>query len=114
MVRQSGPILSIDHESVMAPWRLTDPKVLRSPETRQRSEGLTMLPLVSVPIANGSRPAATAAADPALEPLEPSFGSQGLSVSPPNHLLSIASAPRLSLATITAPAASSRSTTAAS
>ena len=43
-------------------------------------------PKVSVPMAKGTRPAAVAAAEPALEPLEPSAGFQGLLVRPPNQM----------------------------
>ena len=77
----------------------------------QRMEGLTMLPSVSLPMANPTRPAATAAPGPALEPEEPSSSSQGFMVWPPNQMSLSASAPRLNLATSTAPAALSRATT---
>ena len=73
-----------------------------------------MEPSVSVPMAKPTRPAAVAEAEPADEPLLPWVGFQGFFVWPPNHLSSIASAPQLSLATSTAPAAPSRSTTVAS
>ena len=49
----------------------------------QRAEGATIEPSVSVPIANPTRPAAVAAADPALEPREPSSVFHGLRVCPP-------------------------------
>ncbi len=39
-------------------------------------------PIVSLPMAKPQSPAATADADPALEPLEPSRGFQGLRVTP--------------------------------
>ena len=39
-----------------------------------------MDPSVSVPIAKGTKPAETADAEPAEEPLEPVSGSQGLRV----------------------------------
>ena len=48
----------------MAPARLTLPKVGRRPVTPQRVLGETIEPQVSVPRANGTRPAATAAAEP--------------------------------------------------
>src|ERR1700736_4355192 len=63
-----------------------------------------MLPPVSLPMAKPTRPAATAEPGPALEPDEPSSGSQGFIVWPPNQMSLRASAPRLSLATSTAPA----------
>ena len=80
-----GPILSIDQESDMQPWRLTRPKVGRRPEAPQARQGETMLPSVSLPSAKPTRPAAAVAADPADEPLEPRRGSHGLRVLPPNH-----------------------------
>ena len=42
----------------MAPWRLTRPKVGRSPVTPQRVEGDTIEPQVSLPIAKPTSPAA--------------------------------------------------------
>ncbi len=77
----------------------------------QRMEGLTMLPSVSLPMANPTRPAAVAAPGPALDPDEPSSSSHGFMVCPPNQMSLSASAPRLSLATRTAPAAFRRATT---
>ena len=50
----------------MAPCRLTLPKLGRSPVTPVRVAGETMEPSVSVPIAKGTSPALTAAAEPAL------------------------------------------------
>ena len=44
-----------------------------------------MEPSVSVPMANGSSPAATAEAEPADEPLEPLFTSHGVRVFSPNQ-----------------------------
>ena len=80
----------------------------------QRTQGLTMLPSVSEPMAKPTKPAAVALQLPALLPLEPSSGFHGLRVFPPNQVSSIASSPRLSLASSTAPAASKRFTTVAS
>lgn len=110
--------------------RGTRPNVGRSPVTPQRVLGDEMLPSVSLPMANGTSPAATALAGPALDPLEPWSGFHGLrvrtpervfassplaSVGPrPNHTSPCASSPSDSLATSTAPAASSRRTTSAS
>ena len=73
-----------------------------------------MLPPVSLPMENPTRPAAVAAPGPALEPDAPSSGSHGFIVCPPNQMSLSASAPRESLAMSTAPASSSRRTTAAS
>src|ERR1043166_7496080 len=113
-VRAIGPILSIDQQSAIAPVRDTRPKVGRSPVVPHRVLGDTIEPSVSVPSAKGTGPAATAAADPALEPLDPSSGFHGLFVRPPNHTSPIASAPSVSFATSTAPALTSFSMTNAS
>src|SRR5207244_13649586 len=115
--RQSGPILSIVQLNPMAPKRLTRPYVGRKPVTPQRDDGETIEPRVSVPIEKPTRPADVAEAGPADEPLEPrrsSLGTQRLRVTPPNHFGPCASAPIESLATSTAPASRSRSTTVAS
>ncbi len=52
----------------MAPWRETSPYVGRRPVTPQYAEGVPMDPDVSLPSAYGTRPAATAAADPLDDP----------------------------------------------
>ena len=113
MDRAIGPSLSIDQESVMQPCRLTRPNVGRKPDAPQARQGETMLPSVSLPIAKPTNPAATAEAEPADDPLEPVRGSHGLRVRPPNQRSPIASAPNDSLATMTAPASSSRAATVA-
>src|SRR5208283_3748587 len=113
-LRAIGPSLSSDQQSVMAPVRATRPKVGRSPATPQRMEGLTMLPPVSLPIANATKPAAVAAPGPALEPDDPSSSNHGFMVWPPNQTSLSASAPKLNLATSTAPASLRRLTTMAS
>ena len=100
--------------SAMAPVRGTRPKLGRSPEQPHRVEGDEIDPSVSEPMANPTHPAATALADPADDPLDPCAGFHGLRVRPPNHLSPIASAPSENLAIRTAPASSSRCTTAAS
>src|SRR5215813_13470714 len=112
--RQMGPSLSIVHDKAIAPVRGTRPNVGRRPVVPQRVEGEEMDPSVSDPIANATQPAAVAEADPADDPLEPCFVFHGLRVMPPNHLSPWASAPRVSFATSTAPAASRRFTTVAS
>ena len=109
-----GPSLSSDQASVIAPVRGTRPKVGRRPVSPQRMLGPTMLPSVSLPIEKATRPAAVAAPGPALEPEAPSSSSHGFIVWPPNHTSFSASAPRLSLASSTAPASCRRRTTAAS
>ena len=63
-----------------------------------------MEPNVSVPIANGNKPATVAAADPALEPLLPCARFQGFLVQPPILIFSYANAPIESFAQCTAPA----------
>ena len=73
-----------------------------------------MLPPVSLPMAKPTNPAAVAAPGPALDPDDPSSSSHGFMVWPPNQMSLSASAPRLSLATSTAPASCRRFTTAAS
>ena len=98
----------------MAPVRGTKPKLGRRPVQPQRVEGEEMEPSVSDPMAKPTQPAATALAEPADEPLDPCAGFHGLRVRPPNHLSPMASAPSVSLATSTAPAASRRWTTVAS
>src|SRR6478672_13210107 len=113
-LRVIGPSLSSDQQSVIAPVRGTRPYVGRNPVRPQRIEGLTMLPSVSLPIANATSAAAVAAPGPALDPDDPSSSSHGFIVWPPNQMSLSASAPRLSLATSTAPAFRSRSTTTAS
>src|SRR3981081_1267557 len=99
-----GPSLSSDQHRVIAPVRGTRPKVGRKPVTPHRMLGLTILPPVSLPIAKPTNPAAVAAPGPALEPDDPSSISHGFMVWPPNQISLSASAPRLSLATSTAPA----------
>src|SRR5437660_1125155 len=88
--RAIGPSLSMLQERVMQPARLTRPKVGRRPVAPQRVHGETMLPSVSEPMPKPISPAAVAADEPADEPLEPSFGSHGFRVMPPNHLSPIA------------------------
>src|SRR5829696_10224893 len=68
-LRQSGPSLSIVHESAMAPVRGTRPNVGRSPVAPLRVAGEEMEPRVSEPIAKPTSPAATADAGPADDPL---------------------------------------------
>src|SRR6478736_3943308 len=101
-------------ESAIAPVRGTKPNVGLRPVVPQRVDGEEMEPSVSDPMANATQPAAVADADPADEPLDPCFVFQGFRVMPPNHLSPCASAPSVSLATSTAPAASRRFTTVAS
>src|ERR1700689_2222997 len=111
-LRVIGPSLTSDQHKVIAPVRGPRPYVGRSPVIPQRIDGLTMLPPVSLPIANPTNPAAVAAPGPALDPDAPSSRIQGFMVCPPNQISFSASAPKLNLAINTAPASCSRFTTA--
>ena len=84
--RQIGPILSSVQHSAIAPARDTRPKVGRSPVVPQRCDGEVIEPSVSVPIENPQSPAEVAEAEPALDPLAPSFRLNGLRVLPPNQM----------------------------
>src|SRR5262245_61890666 len=85
-LRVIGPSLSSDQQSVIAPVRGTRPYVGRNPVSPHRIDGLTMLPSVSLPIENATSAAAVAAPGPALDPDDPSSGSHGFIVSPPNQM----------------------------
>src|SRR5437762_10135482 len=106
--RQIGPSLSIVQERAIAPVRGIRPNVGRSPVVPHRVDGDEIEPSVSDPIVKATQPADVEEAGPAEDPLEPCFGFQGLRVIPPNHLSPCASAPNVSLAINTAPAASRR------
>ena len=69
----------------MAPERLMLPNVGLRPVAPQVVAGDTMLPQVSVPIANGTNPATVAEVEPAEDPEEPFFKFQGFFVLPPNQ-----------------------------
>src|SRR5467141_878471 len=101
-------------DSAIAPVLDTRPNDGRSPVHPQRVDGEEIEPSVSEPMLNATHPAAVAEAGPAEEPLDPWFVFQGLRVTPPNHTSPCASAPRVNVATSTAPASSSRLTTVAS
>ena len=104
------------------PPRLIRPTVGFSPTTPQALAGDTIEPLVSVPTATGARPAATAAAEPELEPDGLRPAPCGFTVWPPSVLQPLldcgermlAHSERLALPRITAPAARSRATRKAS
>src|SRR5579859_2995892 len=106
--RQIGPSLSMLHDNAIAPLRGTRPNVGRSPVHPQRVDGDEIDPSVSDPMLNATHPAAVAEAGPADDPLEPCAGFHGFRVFPPNHTSPSASAPSVSFATNTAPAASRR------
>src|SRR5207245_430553 len=69
--RQSGPSLSIVHDSAIAPVRGTRPNVGRSPVAPFTVDGDEIEPSVSLPIANPTSPPEVADAGPADEPLDP-------------------------------------------
>src|SRR5215510_10201496 len=112
-----GPIWSNDEANARRPKRDTRPYVGLRPTMPQRAAGWRMEPPVSEPRARGTIRAATAAADPPLDPPGVRSSAHGFFVGP-NAEFSvdepIANSSQLVLPTMTAPAASSRSTTAAS
>src|SRR5947208_7141440 len=67
-VRAMGPAVSWLWAMGMTPARLTRPTVGLIPTIEQQVEGDTMEPSVSVPMATAHRLAATATADPELDP----------------------------------------------
>jgi hypothetical protein len=81
-VRVSGPRWSSDHDSGIAPARLTRPYVGLRPTTPQQAAGSRMEPPVSLPSAPSAKPAATAAAEPLLEPPAQWPGFHGFWTSP--------------------------------
>src|SRR5216684_3246903 len=82
-VRPCGPTVSWVCEIGITPARLTSPTVGLMPTTPQLLAGPTMLPSVSVPIATAVKFAATAAAEPELEPEQLVSGMEGLLMSRP-------------------------------
>ena len=87
------------------------------PTTPHRAAGWRIEPPVSEPSASGTKPAATAAAEPPLEPPGTRLVSWGLRVGPKAEFSveePMANSSRLVLPTTTAPAARRRSTTVAS
>jgi hypothetical protein len=101
----------------MAPVKLIEPGVGLSPTIPQNEAGMRIEPPVSVPMASGTCPAATAAADPLDEPPGRTLGSRGLRTGPAAEMRPVAPKPsswRLVLPTITAPASRSSVTRSAS
>src|SRR3954454_17568424 len=89
------------------------PSVGLRPNTPHIDDGAVMDPAESVPVAAVTRPAATAAAEPPLDPRVLSDGSQGLRASGASRFFVSPSNPNagvLVLPTITAPAARNRAT----
>src|SRR5664279_4105631 len=101
----------------MQPNLLTRPKVGFKPTVPQKAAGIRIEPPVSVPIAIGIIPAATAAPEPPLDPPGTHSRLWGLWTAPKWGLLDVtpyANSWRFVFPTIIAPAPSSLSTTAAS
>ncbi|MNY72399.1 hypothetical protein D3C86_2109510 [compost metagenome] len=67
-VRPNGPAVSCVFEMGMTPLRLTNPTVGFMPTTPFIDAGQAMEPFVSVPTATAQRLAATATAEPELDP----------------------------------------------
>src|ERR1700686_1278922 len=88
-VRASGPAQSKAGESGMMPSQEMRPQLGFRPATPQRDAGMRMEPPVSVPMLPWQRPAATAAAEPPLEPPGMRVGSQGFRTGPKWGLLDV-------------------------
>src|SRR6266581_7065580 len=82
-VRAWGPTVSCVCEMGITPARLVRPTVGLMPTTPLTFAGQTMLPSVSVPMLTAAKLAATATADPVLEPQPLRSSEYGLAVSPP-------------------------------
>src|SRR5262245_56493165 len=85
-VRAIGPAVSCDCEIGMTPVRLTRPTVGLMPTMPLADDGLMIEPLVSVPTAAAQRLAATATAEPELEPEALRSRAYGFLVRPPRPL----------------------------
>ncbi len=117
-VRVIGPTVSCVGHSSTSPLRLIRPRVVFNPTTPHRPAGMRTEPPVSVPIAAVARPAATATAEPLLEPpgtrcTARSHGFHGVPMTalvpqPPNAYSTVCVLP-----ITTAPEARSRATTVA-
>src|SRR6266850_5940545 len=82
-VRACGPTVSWMCEIGTTPARLVRPTVGLMPTTPLTFAGQTMLPSVSVPMLTAAKLAATATADPVLDPQPLRSSEYGLAVSPP-------------------------------
>jgi len=113
-----GPAVSCAAEIGTIPVRLTSPRVGLMPTTPFAAAGDTIEPSVSVPMASGTRAAATATPEPELDPDGLRPGPCGFTAWPPSVLQpllelrdrKLAHSDRLALPRITAPAARSRVT----
>ena len=77
-----GPIVSTDHDNGTIPRVGTSPVEGRRPVTPQNADGIRIEPAVSVPSVAGTRPAATAAPLPPLEPPQTRSSAHGLHARP--------------------------------
>ena len=84
-LRVIGPAVSCEWLMGTTPVRGTRPRVGFRPKQPFWCAGLTMLPLVSVPMAAAHRRAATATPLPLLLPPVSSTGLQGFTVAPPSE-----------------------------
>src|SRR3954463_4660181 len=80
--RVNGPAWSSEEAKAIMPKRETAPYVGLSPTIPHSAAGWRIDPPVSVPIAHGALPAATAAAEPPDEPPGTRVVSHGLRVGP--------------------------------
>ena len=116
-LRVMGPIWSRLEPNATSPHREMRPYVGFSPTIPQNAAGCLIEPPVSLPIAAAHRPAATAAALPALLPPGTRPVSHGFATRPQRQCSPeepMANSSRLVLPTTTAPARSRRSTAVAS
>src|SRR5271155_3930414 len=113
----NGPMRSSDEAKAISPYLDTRPYVGISAGTPQYAPGCRIEPPVSVPSDITDRPAATAAADPPLEPPGTLSRAAGFRTGPYAEFsfeLPIANSSQFVLPRITAPAFSSRSIAVAS
>src|SRR6185437_13362420 len=77
--RAIGPGVSSDGANGRIPWQLTRPTVVFSPVRPHHAAGSRTEPPVSVPIAHGAIPLATATPEPLLDPpgVRATWRSQG-------------------------------------
>src|SRR5688500_8951313 len=92
-VRVMMPLWSNVGEAPSRPAVLMRPYVGLSPTQPHNAAWFRRLPPVSLPVAAVTRPAATAAADPPLDPPAMRLTSQGLRVVPKNGLIVVTPPP---------------------
>ena len=115
--RAIGPPWSSDEAKAIMPKRDTRPYVGLMPVMPQKAAGWRIEPPVSVPVAAGVRPAATAAAEPPDEPPGTAVLSHGFCTAPKAEFSlpePMANSSQLTLPRVTMPAAWNFSTTVAS